>query len=246
MSATNVDFSIHASADELAAAAARDWIALLESRPAGAPFTVALSGGRVTKLFFAETVRQSDGRGGLFDDVHFFWADERCVVPDHEESNFLMADELLLGPLGIPGKNIHRLEGEGNPAKASEAAAEELLRVTGAAEGEVPALDVCFLGMGEDGHTASLFPGEPESQLDHPALFRSVMAVKPPPRRITMGYNLLIAARRVAALVSGSGKERALERSLKDGSTPFGRVLHRRERSLVYADFPVEGAGAQS
>ena len=94
--------------------------------------------------------------------------------------------------------------------------------------------------MGEDGHVASLFPGEPEGVSGNPAVFRSVTAVKPPPKRLTLGYPALAAASQVWVLASGSGKEGALRNSLSpNGSTPLARVIKLRSQTRILTDIRV-------
>src|SRR5947208_12536772 len=93
--------------------------------------------------------------------------------------------------------------------------------------------------MGEDGHVASLFPGESEADLANTAAFRPVTAVKPPPRRLTLGYSAIAAARQVWVLASGAGKEGALRNSLAPhGATPMARVLKLSSQTKIYTDIP--------
>jgi 6-phosphogluconolactonase len=231
------------TAAELAKEAARQWLEELRKHSArsnNTPYTVALSGGRITKDFFQEIVAQvqadPSGFGRVFDGVHFFWADERCVPPTDPESNYAMARELLFEPLEIPEAQIHRLRGEGQEAEALKEAVSAICKVAPMSNGQ-PALDMVFLGMGEDGHTASLFPGEPEEVMNDPAIYRAVTAVKPPPRRITLGYGTIAAARAVWVLISGKGKEEALKKSLlPTGVTPLGRVMSLRKQTTIYTD----------
>lgn len=236
----NVELIRFTSAEELATRAAADWLDLVAAaRAEGRDLSVALSGGRITKTFFAETVRLAGERGENLGNVHFFWADERCVPPDDTESNYRMANELLFLPLQIGPEKIHRIEGETEPGAAAERACAELRAVL--PEGDTPSLDVVFLGMGEDGHVASLFPEENEFDRDKPDWFRAVTATKPPPQRITMGYPLLIAARDVRVLASGAGKEAALRKALSpDSPLPLGRVLRGRNHSRVLTDVDAE------
>ncbi|MBI3875147.1 MAG: 6-phosphogluconolactonase [Verrucomicrobia bacterium] len=222
------------SSSALAHTAASRWLDLLAMNP-GAPFHVALAGGRIARVLFAATAMQALNRQTSFDGVQFFWGDERCVPPTDAESNFRSAAELLLTPLKVRAEQVHRIHGEADPGAAAAEAAAELCR-TAARNGEgQPVLDLVFLGMGEDGHIASLFPGENETVMNSPAVYRAVVASKLPPRRITLGYAALAAAREVWVLASGAGKEDALRASL-NGDTPLARLLRLRERTVVFTD----------
>lgn len=202
-----------------------------------APKSVALSGGRIAKDFFGTVARLAQERGQSLAHIHFFWADERCVPPDHAESNYRSAAELLFAPLGLPAENIHRIRGEDEPRRAAREAEAELQKFVPADAAGQPVLDLVLLGMGEDGHVASLFPAEPEATMSSPAVYRPVTANKPPPRRITLGYTTIAAAREVWVLASGAGKEAALRESLTPGGiTPLARVLRGRERTRIFTD----------
>lgn len=228
---------------DLAQAAAADWLKFLDA-VFPRQLTIALSGGRITRDFFSETVRQyrelpADRKNRpLFDRVHFFWADERCVPPDDPESNFRLAKEMLLDPLQIPHDRIHRLRGEGPEDAAVQEAIRELTQTAPPAQpGGPPVLDLAFLGMGENGHTASLFPGESDATMNDPAIFRLVTADKPPPRRITMGYGVLAAARDAWVIISGKGKEPAMRDTLASGiKTPLARLINLRTQTRLYTD----------
>lgn len=221
----------------LACAVAERWLGLLSNHPVAGPFCVALSGGRIPKLFYAEIVRLAVARPQLFAEVHFFWGDERCVPPTDAESNFALANENLFKPLGIAPAQIHRIRGDLPPEEAAVEAAKEFTRVARMnAEGQ-PVLDLVFLGMGEDGHVASLFPGESEEVMASHAVCRVVMASKPPPQRITLGYSALAAANEVWVMASGVGKEKALAESLEEnGRTPLARLLRLRPATRIFSD----------
>lgn len=227
------------TADELARAAAKAWLDEMENAPrAESKFCVALSGGRITQKFFSATVDFAKARGTSFDGVHFFWADERCVPPADAGSNYRMARELLLEPLKISSAQIHRIRGEELPATAAELAEAELRAMAPSPQNGLPVLDLIFLGLGEDGHTASLFPGEPESLVNSRAVYRAVAhSPKPPPDRVTLGYGTITAAKKIWMLASGSGKEDALRESLSaNGCTPFGRILQTRSDIKIFCD----------
>ncbi len=220
-----------ANADELARAAAGAWLDEIEAaNRAGKKHCVALSGGRITQKFFAATVEQARTRAVSFECVHFFWADERCVPPTDPDSNFKMANELLFAPLNIAAEKIHRLRGEDSPSAAVKFAEAELCRIAPQNQNHQPILDLILLGMGEDGHIASLFPNAAVKILDISAPFLVVEnSPKPPPTRISLSYKMIFAAKNVWILVSGAGKESALRESLSPcGRTPMARVLQSR------------------
>jgi 6-phosphogluconolactonase len=201
---------------------------------------VALSGGRISRQFFAAVVEWARKERIAFANVHFFWADERCVPPEDAESNYRVARELLLAPLGIADDHIHRIRGESDPVEAAVAAESEICRIAPLTEDGQPVLNLIFLGMGEDGHVASLFPGEPEAVMTSEAVYRAVTAVKPPPRRITLGYAAIAAARQVWVLASGPDKEGALRNSLDPASqTPLARVIRSRTQTRIFTDIRI-------
>jgi 6-phosphogluconolactonase len=229
------------TADELASRVASLWLNEIESaNRAGKNHCVALSGGRITQKFFAVTVEQAKARKISFERVHFFWADERCVPPTDSESNFKMANELLFAPLKISDKQIHRIHGEEPPEAAVKIAETELRQFT-QSKNNFPVLDLIFLGMGEDGHVASLFPNAPVKILDTSVPFLAVEnSPKPPPKRISLSYATIAAARQVWVLASGSGKEFALSESLKsNGKTPLARIIKSRSGTKIFSDIKI-------
>lgn len=237
----NYELISFAGADELASTVAAAWLdEVEEAGRAGKPYGVALSGGRITQKFFAAIVAQAKTRR-IGDNeapflpgcVHFFWADERCVPPDDPESNFKLARELLFAPLGIPENQIHRIRGEDSPSAAVKSAEAELQRI-----GLGAPLDLIFLGMGEDGHVASLFPNAPKEVVNHPGPFLFLKnSPKPPPRRISLSYAAIVAATQVWVLISGAGKEKALRESLDfSGKTPLARVIQLRPNTRIFSE----------
>ena len=245
----NVEQISFASADELARAVASAWLDEIESaNRAGKTHCVALSGGRIAQKFFAATVEQAKTRAVSFERVHFFWADERCVPPNDPESNFKLANELLFAPLKIPANQIHRIRGEDLPEKAAALASAEMIRIIpttspSSRRGEgvysLPVLDLIYLGMGEDGHVASLFPGASSEILNCTVPFLAVEnSPKPPPRRISLSYAAIAAAKQVWVLVSSAGKETSLRESLApSGKTPLARVIQSRLQTKIFSDF---------
>lgn len=234
----HVELTRFASDSELANVVATRWLEEIEAAGrSGTPHYAALSGGRIAGKLFSTMAAEVGRVGRKLSPVHFFWADERCVPPSDPESNFRLAHESLLSPLQIPEEQIHRIQGEEPPNFGAAEAEAEICRVAPLNCDGQPVLDLVLLGMGEDGHVASLFPGEPESVAAIHSTYRSVTAPKPPPQRITMGYMAIAAARQVWVLVSGPGKEAALSESLMPmGQSPLARVLESRSETKVFTD----------
>ena len=185
-------------------------------------FRLALSGGNTPRAVHAQLARL--GADLPWNHVQITFGDERCVPPDHADSNFRMARESLLDAIAIPAGNVFRIRGEIDPAAAAQEYEQKLAAVA-ARFGEPRYVhDLLLLGLGEDGHTASLFPGSPA--LDETV--RNVIPAtgpKPPPQRITMTFPLLNAARHVCFLVSGGGKDALIAEIVAGGSShPAARV----------------------
>jgi len=222
----------------LAQTAASDWQReIADLRAAKAAVSTALSGGRIAREFFTALASLIKAERVSLEGVHFFWADERCVPPDDSESNFRLANEFLFRQVTVPREQIHRLLGEIAPPEAAVLGERELRQFTDCPPPKIPEIDLVLLGVGENGHVASLFPEESEEEMANPAVYRAVTAVKPPPQRITVGYGVLAAAREVWVLASGEGKHQALQDSLAPGGrTPLARVLHSRDSTRIYSD----------
>jgi 6-phosphogluconolactonase len=186
---------IFADSRELAQGAAEYFVAQC-------PETVALSGGSTPKLMFqilADQFRDDVLWGG----IHFFWSDERHVPPDHPESNYRMAHEALLSHVPVAVKNVHRVPGEDpNAADAANEYEQTIIQVT---EQNLPRLDLIFLGLGTDGHTASIFPGS-EVQHETKRLVAAPYVEKLNTYRITMTLPLINNGASVVFLVSGADK----------------------------------------
>lgn len=187
-----------AAADEIAARVAEG----LAARPT---FSLVLAGGGTPQRTYEALVARH-GATLPWRRVHVFFGDERCVAPDDAASNFKSAHRSLLSRVGLPPENVHRMRAEvAPPSRAADEHERELRSFFGDAAA-FPAFDLVLLGVGEDGHTASLFPG-------HEALLetkRWVVAVrteaKPPPWRLSLTLPVLCAAREVMFLATGAGK----------------------------------------
>jgi 6-phosphogluconolactonase len=219
-----------ASADRFIAVAQRS----IEQR---GRFRVALSGGSTPKRVYPLLATQPRVGAVDWSRVEFFWCDERAVPPDHPESNFGVAYQMLIAALpDVRPEAIHRMPAEAPDLDAAALAHEAELRLAFGARGsDPPAFDLIWLGMGPDGHTASLFPGS--AALD--VTDRWVVANwAPGPRawRMTLTFPVLDAAREVLFVVTGSDKAPALERvKAGDEEMPAARVRAANVEWLVDA-----------
>ena len=193
----------------LAERACRHFVTLARATLRTHRFAVALAGGSTPRGMYSLLV----GARLDWEQVHFFWGDERCVPPDDPDSDFRMANETLLSHIPVPAGNIHRILGE-HPAE--EAAWEYEHELTAFFDEGIPCFDLVLLGLGNDGHTASLFPGAPAL---HETTRRAVAVShdSPPPPlvdRVTLTPPVFKAAAEVLFLVAGAEKAERLEQVL--------------------------------
>jgi len=236
-----IDLRTCASDEALAEMAASEFLSRVQAaNHESAAFTVALSGGRIARKFYNLLSKQAATQKLAFGSVHFFWADERCVPPEDLDSNYRVAREFLFEPAGVGDGQIHRIRGELEPVKAARQAEAELKAILQQVSGGKRNLDLVILGMGEDGHVASLFPAESTNASAKPSFFHAVTdSPKPPPCRVTLGYQAIAIAKEVWTLVSGAGKKSALAESISPtGKTPLARVIQMRAKTLIMTDFP--------
>ena len=213
---------VTADPDDLARTAA-DRI-LVWATEAKAPARIALSGGSTPRRTYQELAGPRLLKKFPWQNVHWYWGDERFVPPDDPESNFRMVREAMLATAPIPAENIHPIPTVGLTADDAAAQYERLLRSTGADAAAGRALfDVCLLGLGDDGHTASLIPGEPA--LQERSHWVAVVAHGRPETRITLTYPAIDLSRHIAFLVSGTAKKAILADVTAGGSSaPAARV----------------------
>jgi len=180
-------------------------------------FLIALNGGSppagTFQLLATEFREKVD-----WDHVHVFWGDERCVPPGDPESSYGQAWDLLLRHVSIPESNIHRIEGELPPAEAAEEYS-MILEKFALPPLEWPRFDLVFLGMGEDGHTASLFPGSP-IEVSGPVVPVNGHYQGRPAERVTLTPSVFNTARRVVFMVAGEKKAATLAEVLSDRYSP--------------------------
>ncbi len=164
---------------------------------------IALSGGSTPKLIF-DLLAAEYGNSIDWSTIHFYWGDERCVPPDDKESNYKMTVDHLLSKIVIPAENIHRIQGEDDPyieaARYGTLLEARLDMVDG-----IPQFDLVILGMGDDGHTASIFPHEIDLWN---SVYHCVVATHPVTcqQRVSINGNIINNAKQVAFLVTGSNK----------------------------------------
>ena len=184
-------------------------------------FRLVLSGGSTPKRLFKILAGEPYQNQLPWDRIQFFWGDERCVAPDHSDSNYRMAREAFLNNLKIPEAHIHRLKGEASDPNASALEYEEKIRdhFSIKKNGSPPRFDLILLGMGTDGHTASLFP-------DTPALEKTDRWVVANPveklgtTRLTMTPRIINQAVCIIFLISGSDKAPILSEVLEGPYEP--------------------------
>ena len=206
---------VFATPDALADAVAEHIVACAaDAISSSGRFTLALAGGSTPRAAYSRLATRDSGLELDWRRVHVLWGDERCVPPDDPRSNYRMAKEALLDRVPIPPDQIHRIRGEDDPERAAAEYERELRALLGD-----DGLDLALLGMGEDGHTASLFPGQ--AAVHERA--RWVTAVPAPDGklwRVTLTPALLNRSSNVTFVVSGASKGARLQQVLEGPFTP--------------------------
>jgi 6-phosphogluconolactonase len=195
-------------------------------------FTMAIPGGSLVPALKAVALD--------WERTHVFWVDERAVPPSSPDSNFGLARSVWLEPAGAPPSATHRMPADDPGLNAAAVAySNEIRRVVG----DHPRLDVVVLGVGPDGHVASLFPGHPALSEEDELIVPIFDSPKPPPRRLTMTLPLLTSARRVIVMALGTSKAAVMHEALtrEDSMLPISLALRRAQQSLVLLD---EDAGS--
>ena len=224
----NSEIIVCRDAADLNRRAAEEFIRLTgRSVQSAGRFAVALSGGSTPRGLY-ELLASDSYRGRIpWPKVHFFWGDERCVAPDHPESNYRMAREALLAGISIPAENVHRMAGEKEPAAAAGEYENELKKFFHLAGGALPRFDLILLGLGEEGHTASLFPGS-AALAESKCMVMAHYVEKLKAHRLTLTLPVLNHGAEVVFLVSGSNKAKIVKEALAgDGAAavlPAARV----------------------
>lgn len=193
-------------------------------------FIIALPGGSVARSFLPAVARLHVD----WSRIEIFWIDERAVPPDHPESNYALASRLLLVPARVPPERIHRMQGElPDLEQAARRAADEVKSIAG----DPPHLDLALVGVGDDGHVASIFGGARDARS------KSVVEAvhdspKPPARRLTLTLPVLAGAGLVVIGAFGLSKADVMRAALSrsDAATPVAELLRRSYSALVLLD----------
>lgn len=230
------EIEIFPNVEELNEFAANEFVRLSrESIEKRGIFTVALSGGSTPKKLF-ELLASNSFRSQIeWKKVQIFFGDERLVAPDDEESNYRMANETLLSKVGVSTENIHRfLTEEENPGKIAEKMEAEIRLFFKLASDEFPRFDLIFLGMGADGHTASLFP-ETFALKEDKRIVTENFVPKFETYRLTFSFPAINNARNVIFLIAGEDKARILKEVLESEETKYpSQRVQPKDGKLVF------------
>ncbi len=176
-------------------------------------FDIALSGGNSPKGLFKKMSKKY--RDLIpWDRIHFWWGDERCVSPHDAESNYKMTVDYLLSKINIPKENIHRIKGERNPDEEAKRYSEEITSNLNS-RNEIPVFDLIILGMGSDGHTASIFPNQMEL-LNTEKICEVAQHPNSGQKRITLSGRVINNANRIFFLVTGENKAIRISEIMND------------------------------
>lgn len=183
-------------------------------------FALALSGGKTPRYLYTFLARECSSEVS-WERVHLFWSDERCVSQESKDSNFAMAYKALISEVPLPSPNIHRIPAEINPPEKAAGNYERMIREFFKSEEEDSFLfDAMILGVGEDGHTASLFPGSSALvKKSHWVLAVSAPSSFSPQKRITLTLPLINLSRSIFFLVSGAKKRKVVREILRNPET---------------------------
>ena len=198
-------------------------------------FVVAISGGSLPKLLASGIV---DNKSVEFSKWHVFFADERIVPLDHEDSNFLGCNENLFSKVNIPRDQIYTVDANLSPDECAAQYEAALLKATGS---DKPVFDLILLGMGPDGHTASLFPGHPLLNENKKWVASIVDSPKPPPKRITLTLPTIRLANQIAFVAAGDGKAETIEMVLLQATL---NLSYEKENNVVQYESTVGTDGS--
>lgn len=216
---------VHADSAALAEAVARGFAQrAAEAVARGGRFVAALTGGSSPVAAFRRLASREISRLVPWEGVHLCWGDERCVPPRHPRSNFGSAERLLLRHVPIPPENVHRIRGELGAARGAEAYQAELHELF---SGWPPRFDLVHLGVGPDGHVASLFPFDLSRLLEREPRVLPAQKLPEGEPRVTLSFAVLNAAARIEVLLPEAAKSRIAARALHGPLDPLRLPVQR-------------------
>lgn len=229
------EIKIFRNTDEIAVEFAHR-IQALAKEAEGKPVHIALSGGSTPKVIF-QYLTDKFGKELANTQFHFWWGDDRCVPPTDDESNYKWANELWLAPTGIQEENIHRVLGENNPAEEAVRYAEEIKKEVPLANG-FPVFDLMLLGLGEDGHTASIFPNQ-MGLLTSKNICEVAVHPESQQKRITMTGPVINNSKVIAFLATGDNKADKVKEILieKDAELPAANIEAKNGKLVWWLDY---------
>jgi 6-phosphogluconolactonase len=223
---------------DAAHALTRAFMDIVNGKKEGEYANIALSGGSSPSVLFS--LWNGEYRELiLWDKVRFFWVDERMVSPDHEESNYGNAKRELLDKVPLPAGSVHRIIGENDPAEEAIRYSNLVSSLLPVKEG-FPVFDLVLLGIGEDGHTSSIFPGQ-EDLLVFPQPYAPSVNPYSGQRRVAMTGNTILLASNVVFYLNGSSKQPILEKVMQKGASnlyPAAWILEKIGKESVFHDQP--------
>jgi 6-phosphogluconolactonase len=218
------------------------WLMDQIAKSTGSRFDLAISGGSTPNLLFS-ALASKYADSSLWQKTHFWWVDERMVAPDDPESNFGTAQKILFSKIVLPEKNIHRIKGESDPLQEAENYSQKIIEALKIVNGW-PAFDLILLGMGDDGHTASIFPNQTELLISDRLC---EMAYHPVTNqvRITLTGRVIDNAALICFVVTGTGKAERLSEIFSNAENskqlPAARIKPVNGELLWYLDKQAAG-----
>jgi 6-phosphogluconolactonase len=212
MTASSTEVKIFQKPKKVAKSVAKEIIKLTR-QSAQSRFNIVLSGGKTPQKLF-DVLGEKYNDSVSWERIHFWWGDERCVSPGSDKSNFKLANDLLLSKISIPEENIHRIRGENDPEEEAPRYEREIKENLNY-RGETPVFDLILLGLGEDGHTASIFPDQLELFEEERICVATSHPLTGQPR-ITLSGRVLNNANRVFFMVTGEEKSMRISEIMND------------------------------
>lgn len=233
---SSTEIKIYHSPEEVMEKAAAD-IGSLLAKKGNSAFHMVLAGGETPKKLYR--ILNEKYRDLISSEhIHFWWGDERCVPPDHPESNYNLVNETLFKGLNIKQENIHRMKGEADPEREAERYADEITSYT-ENEKDLVAFDLIILGMGNDGHTASIFPDRTDL-LNHDPLCAVTQHPDSGQKRITLTGKILNEGKNLFFIVTGKSKAEPVAKIMNNEESasllPAFHISSRYGKTIWYMD----------